>query len=134
MEIPNVHSIQHQLLQPPRAALNELRIALTLPAPDGTHGPTKRAVPLSAPVLSRIAPDAGTIGAALTELTKRGFQVTNQGRMSVSLRAYADTFESTFGTQLRPFLTRAAGAQFEEVLFPPPKRAMESRPASRSPY
>jgi subtilisin family serine protease len=99
---------------------DELRIALTLPAPDGSVGPTKRPVPLSAPVLDSIAPDAATRTRAVDELAKRGFRVSAEGRLSISLRASKDAFEQTFRTQLATFSMNAAGAQFGSVLFPAP--------------
>jgi hypothetical protein len=114
-----MRSIQEQTPPSPAVPSDELRIALTLRAPDGSPGPTKRTVPLSAPVLHAIAPAAASINAALDELSRRGFRVTTEGRMSVSLRAKRDLFENTFGTLLAPFSTAAAGAQFGSVLFPP---------------
>ena len=122
-----MYSTQEQSTTAP--ATDELRVALTLPAPDGGAGPTKRAFPLSASTLHAIRPDPAAVIRAVNELTKRGFRVSTQGRLSVSLRAKRANFEHTFGTQLQEFSVASAGAQLSSVLFPPDNAPWAPDPA-----
>ncbi len=78
----------------------QLNIAVTFTRPKDKLGPTGYQTRISAQSAPEFAPDEVTRGIALEELQKRGFSITSQGKLSVSIRGKKADFEKHFGTKL----------------------------------
>jgi subtilisin family serine protease len=63
---------------------------------------------LSSAAATTFTPDPLDVDKAIAELHRRGFRLSNRGRLTVSVRGTRQQFESTFGTKLSPFYIRPA--------------------------
>lgn len=95
---------------------------------------TKYAAPMTADVVHQFKPDPVTVHQALTELEKRGFEVTARGELTVSIRGTRAAFEKTFGTKLVERTTNDLGAipQARSFFAPPDAADWSPDPAVSS--
>jgi Subtilase family len=99
---------------------DELRIAITFQRQGGTIGPTKFLPPLSVSSARNFTPDPLLVDRAIYRLSELGFQPTQRGKLSVSVRATRQLFEQTFGTRLDEVrLDPKLDYAFQSFYYPP---------------
>ena len=108
----------------------ELSIAVTFRRPQDNMGPTKMAARLSSASAATLRPDPLDVDKALYELHRRGFVVSQKGRLTVSMRCSRQLFEKTFGTKLKTFrLDPTQQCSSDSFYYPPPGAPWNPDPA-----
>lgn len=99
-----------------------LSIAITLPSPDGSLmqglGPTKYGARMTAGMADEFKPEPLARQQAISELQRLGFDVSAEGRLTVSVRGTKSRFEKVFGTKLSKFDVKAENAQQDSFYYP----------------
>ena len=125
-------SHRHPPLHTPAPPDAVLRIAVTFRGMNQT-GPTKVPARLSSGSIHSFAPRPGEMEIAIEALRQRGFVVSGQGRMTVSVRGSAALFEQTFGTRLSTFaLDQSLCYSAPSVYYPPEGAPWNPDPALAS--
>jgi hypothetical protein len=100
---------------------DELSIAVTFRRPQDRVGPTKLAARLSSASAMALQPDPLDIDKAVYELHRRGFVVSERGRLTVSVRGTRQLFETVFGTRLATFrIDPTQECSSHTFYYPPP--------------
>jgi len=107
----------------------ELRVAVTFPRPDGGPGPTKYPGPITLDNVKEFVPEEQKMKQGIEELSKLGFKLTEQGRLTVSMKCKRDEFENAFNIKLKKVrLDPKQNYSFDSFYFPPTPSPWEPSP------
>jgi hypothetical protein len=101
----------------------ELRVAVTFPRPDGKPGPTNYPGPLTLENVKEFIPKKQTMKDGIKELKNLGFELTEEGRLTVSMKCKKRIFEKAFSTTLVKFQLDTKQNYARDHVFFPPKGA-----------
>ena len=101
----------------------ELTVAITFRRPQDGVGPTKLAARMSSASVSAMRPDPLDMDKALYELHRRGFEVSERGKLTASVRCSRRLYEKVFGTKLKVFRIDQTQQMSSQAFYYPPAEA-----------
>lgn len=101
----------------------ELTVAITFRRPQDGVGPTKLAARMSSASVSAMRPDPLDMDKALYELHRRGFEVSERGKLTASVRCSRQLYEKVFGTKLKVFRIDQTQQMSSQAFYYPPAEA-----------